>query len=40
MCSPPHVVGMDMHSLRDKLDQGFSRPLMKTVRGVGYKIEA
>jgi len=34
------VVGMDMHSLRDKLDQGFSRPLMKTVRGVGYKFEA
>ena len=40
MCSPPHVVGMDMHSLRDKLDQGFSRPLMKMVRGVGYKFEA
>ena len=40
MCSPPNVVGMDMHSLRDKLDQGFSRPRMKAVRGVGYKIEA
>ncbi len=40
MCSPPNVVGMYIHSLRDKLDQGFSRPLMKTVRGVGYKIEA
>jgi hypothetical protein len=40
MCSPPHVVDMDMHSLRDKLDQGFSHPLMKTVRGVSYKIEA
>ncbi|MFL5697179.1 MAG: hypothetical protein ACJ797_08775 [Ktedonobacteraceae bacterium] len=26
--------------LRDKLDQGFSRPPMKTVRGVGYKIKA
>ena len=37
MCSPPNVVGMYMHSLRDKLDQGFSRPLMKTVRGVGYQ---
>ena len=40
MCSPPHVVGMYMHSLRDKLDQGFSRPRVKTVRGVGDKIEA
>ena len=40
MCSPPNVVDMYIHSLRDKLDQGFSRPLIKTVRGVGYKIEA
>ncbi len=40
MCSPPNVVDMYIHSLRDKLDQGFSRPLMKTVGGVGYKIEA
>jgi len=31
---------MYIHSLRDKLDQGFSRPLMKTVCGVGDKIEA
>ncbi|MGZ3610562.1 MAG: winged helix-turn-helix domain-containing protein [Ktedonobacteraceae bacterium] len=29
-----------MHYLRDKIDQGFTRPLIKTVRGVGYKIEA
>jgi DNA-binding response OmpR family regulator len=40
MYSPPIVVDMDIHSLRDKLDQGLSRPLKKTVRGVGYKIEA
>jgi len=40
MCSHPHVVDMYIHSLLDKLDQGFSRPLMKTVRGVGDKIEA
>ena len=40
MCSPPNVVDMYIHSLRDKLDQGFSRPLMKTVCGVGDKIEA
>jgi DNA-binding response OmpR family regulator len=31
---------MYMHTLRDKLDQGFSRPRVKTVRGVGDKIEA
>jgi len=40
MCSPPHVVDRYMHSLRDKLDQGFSRPRIKTVHGVGDKIEA
>jgi len=40
MCSPPNVEDMDIHSLRDKLDQGFSRPLMKTVPDVGDKIEA
>jgi DNA-binding response OmpR family regulator len=35
-----NVVDIYIHYLRDKLDQGFSRPLIKTVRGVGYKIEA
>ena len=40
MCSPPLVVDMYIHPLRSKLDQGFSRPRMKTVRGVGDKIEA
>ena len=40
MCSPPHVVDMYIHSLRDTLDQGFSRPRIKTVPDVGYKIEA
>ena len=35
-----HVVDLYSHYLRDKIDQGFSRPLIKTVRGVGYKIEA
>jgi DNA-binding response OmpR family regulator len=40
MCSPPHVVDMYIRSLRDKLDQSFSRPLIKMVRSVGYKIEA
>ncbi len=40
MCSPPNVVDMYIHSLWDKLDQGFSRPRIKMVRGVGDKIEA
>jgi hypothetical protein len=40
MCSPPHVVDMDIHPLRGKLDQGFSPPRIKTVPDVGDKIEA
>jgi hypothetical protein len=40
MCNPPNVVDMYIHSLLDKLDQGFSRPRIKTVRAVGDKIEA
>lgn len=35
-----NVVDIYIHYLRDKVDQGFSHPLIKTVRGVGYKIEA
>jgi DNA-binding response OmpR family regulator len=35
-----NVVDIYIHYLRDKIDQGFIRPLIKTVRGVGYKIEA
>ncbi len=35
-----NVVDIYIHYLRDKVDEGFSRPLIKTVRGVGYKIEA
>jgi len=35
-----NVVDIYIHYLRDKIDQGFSRPLIKTVRGVGYKIES
>jgi len=34
-----NVVDIYIHYLRDKIDQGFSQPLLKTVRGVGYKIE-
>src|SRR5262252_2910867 len=35
-----NVVDIYIHYLRDKIDRGFSRPLIKTARGVGYKIEA
>ena len=35
-----NVVDIYIHYLRDKVDQGLSRQLIKTVRGVGYKIEA
>lgn len=34
-----NVVDIYIHYLRDKIDKGFARPLLKTVRGVGYKIE-
>ncbi len=34
-----NVVDIYIHYLRDKVDRGFSHPLIKTVRGVGYKIE-
>lgn len=34
-----NVVDIYIHYLRDKIDQDFSYPLIKTVRGVGYKIE-
>jgi DNA-binding response OmpR family regulator len=35
-----NVVDIYIHYLRDKIDRGFSRSLIKTVRSVGYKIEA
>jgi len=34
-----NVVDIYIHYLREKIDRGFGRPLIKTVRGVGYKIE-
>ncbi len=34
-----NVVDMYIHYLREKIDRGFGRPLIKTVRGVGYKVE-
>jgi len=35
-----NVVDIYINYLRRKVDKGFGRPLIKTVRGVGYKIEA
>jgi hypothetical protein len=32
--------GKKLCILCDKIDQGFAHPLIKTVRGVGYEIEA
>src|SRR5438105_4387202 len=34
-----NVVDIYIHYLRDKVDRGSSRPLIKTVRSVGYKID-
>ncbi|HTI15863.1 MAG TPA: response regulator transcription factor [Dictyobacter sp.] len=34
-----NIVDIYIHYLRDKVDYGFSRPLIKTVRGKGYKID-
>lgn len=35
-----NVVDTYIHYVRDKVDRGHSTPLIKTVRGVGYKIDA
>ena len=35
-----NVVEIYVHYLRDKVDRGFPRPLIRTVRGVGYTIKA
>ena len=35
-----NVVDIYIHCLHDKIDQGFAHSLIKTVRGVGYKIDA
>jgi DNA-binding response OmpR family regulator len=34
-----NVVDIYIHYLREKIDKGFPSPVIKTVRGVGYKIE-
>jgi DNA-binding response OmpR family regulator len=33
-----NVVEIYVHYLRDKVDRGFTRPLIRTIRGVGYTI--
>jgi len=33
-----NVVEIYVHYLRDKIDRGFARPLIRTIRGVGYTI--
>jgi DNA-binding response OmpR family regulator len=35
-----NVVEIYIHYLRDKIDRGFARPLIRTVRGVGYTLKA
>jgi DNA-binding response OmpR family regulator len=35
-----NVVDIYIHYLRDKIDRGSEQPLIKTVRGVGYRIES
>jgi DNA-binding response OmpR family regulator len=35
-----NIVDIYIHYLRDKVDRGFARPMIKTIRGVGYKLEA
>jgi DNA-binding response OmpR family regulator len=34
-----NIVDIYIHYLREKIDKGAPKPLIKTVRGVGYKIE-
>ena len=42
--SPPitesNVVDIYIHYLRNKIDKGFDRKLIRTVRGMGYAIRA
>ena len=35
-----NVVDMYVHYLRDKIDQGFDKKLLHTIRGVGYTLRA
>ncbi len=35
-----NIVDIYIHYLREKVDRNFAHPLIKTMRGVGYKMEA
>jgi len=35
-----NIVETYVHYLRDKVDRGFPRPLIRTVRGAGYMLKA
>jgi len=35
-----NVIDVHMTRLRRKVDKGFDRPLIRTVRGVGFVLEA
>jgi DNA-binding response OmpR family regulator len=35
-----NVIDVYINYLRNKIDKGFSKKLLHTVRGVGYKLEA
>jgi DNA-binding response OmpR family regulator len=35
-----NVVEIYVHYLRDKIDRGFPRPLLRTIRGAGYTLRA
>jgi DNA-binding response OmpR family regulator len=35
-----NVVDIYMHYLRNKIDKGFGRPLIQTIRGVGYRLRS
>ena len=34
-----NVIDIYIHYLRDKIDRASARPMIKTMRGVGYRIE-
>jgi two-component system OmpR family response regulator len=35
-----NVIDVHVSRLRSKIDRGFDRPLLHTVRGVGYRLDA
>jgi len=34
-----NIVDIYIHYLRDKVDRGYARPLIRTVRGAGYMLK-